>query len=266
MNDSPSPGLTDERPTQLTTSGVTLDMDKTNSQTLAQSTGQVIMPAHQGVASGGNGARVFFCSNINTDMDYEEVYMIFKDYGIIERMKLKLSSDKKTFNCFILFNSSTSANKANSINGHIVNDFAIHTKLCCTNKFSKEPHDFIPADLGYSEQSPSVDRKPPPPIWYIASYKEGRESIIEASKCIQRKVGKIPYENLKRYGRNILIKANDETQAELLTRYKTSTIGNVKSITPHRSFNTPKGVIYSKDLSVFSEEEILGMFPPNVIR
>ena len=230
---------------------------------IAQAIGQVKSLGHQGVMTGGNDARLLYCSNISTDLDYEDIYMIFKDFGLIERIKLKLSFDKKTFISYILFDSNISAHNACSMNNHIINDFPIKTKLCSTAKFIKEPHDFVPADLGFDKQSFNIDRKPPTPIWYVASYKEGRESIIEASKTIQRKVGKIPFENLKRYGKNILIKANDETQAELLTRFK-SIDGNVKAITPHKSFNTPKGVIYSKDLAVFSEDEILDMCPSNV--
>ena len=247
-----------------TTSGATSDMDRTNSQTLAQINGQAVTPGHQGVETGGSDVRVIYCSNISTDLDYEEMYMIFKDYGVIERIKLRLSSNKKMFICYILFESNISASRACSMNGHLINDHAVEIKLCNTNKFCKEPHDFIPADLGYNAESLRVDRTPPTPIWYVATYREGRESIVDAAKCIQRKVGKIPFENMKRYGKNILIKANDESQAELLTKFKMPATGNVKSITPHKSFNTPKGVIYSRDLSVFSEEEILDMCPPNV--
>ena len=152
------------------------------------------------------------------------------------------------------------------MNGHKINDHEIETKIYSINKFHKESSDFVPADLGYDEQPLNIDRKPPLPMWYVASYKEGRESIIEAAQVIQRKVGKISFENLKRYGKNILIKASDEVQAELLTRFKTPASGNIKAISPHKTFNTPKGVIYSRDLAMFSEDQILNMCPPNVFQ
>ena len=285
-NDSPSPGLNDQKPTQLTTSGTELtnsqkeplsEMDsslvldkalntpKTPVQPL-QVDGHVPTPGHQGVdSSGGNDVSVLFCTNISTELDYEDLYLVFKQYGAIERIKLRLSANKKRFVCYILYNSNNSASKAcKYMNGHLVNEFVIEAKLCSRDRFHKEPHDFIPEDLGYSDETVEIDRTPPLPIWYVAAYREGMESIVGASQCIQRKVGKIPFDNLKRYGKNILIKAGDETQAELLNKFKAPSKGNIKSVTPHKSFNMPKGVIYSKDLACFSEEEILNMCPRNV--
>ena len=222
-------------------------------------------PGHQGELSGGIDNRVLYCTNISTDVDYEELYMIFKQHGSVERIKLILAADKRTFLCYILFDSNMSASKACiSMNSHSINNFVLTTKICSTNKFYNEAHDFVPADLGYEDQSQKVDRTPPTPKWYVATYKEGQENLLGASKHIQRKVGKIPFENLKRYGKNILIKANGDTQAELLNRFKGSPSGNIKTITPHRTFNTLKGVIYSRELTAFSDEEILDMCPPNV--
>ena len=262
MDNSPQPFFE-------TDSSLTLDKDKDTPETSAhpsQGSGQELTPGHQGVNStGGNDVSVLFCTNISIDLDYEELYVVFKQYGTIERMKLRLSSNKKTFVCFILYNLNNSASKAyKSMNGHPLNEYVVEAKLYSQDRFYKEPHDFVPEDLGYSNETLEVDRSPPLPTWYVATYKEGKESIIGAAKCIQRKVGKLPFDNLKRYGKNILIKANDETQAELLTKFKPSSTGNILSVTPHKTFNTPKGVIYSKDLACFSEEEILEMCPRNV--
>ena len=90
--------------------------------------------------------------------------------------------------------------------------------------------------------------------------------MLKASEAIQKKVGNIPFENLKRYGKNILIKAGNATQATLLTHFKLSENGNVLTITPHKTFNTLKGVVFSRDLYDFSEEEILERCPPYVIQ
>ena len=199
--------------TQLTTSCTYQEMDKTTSQTPvqpSQSSGQEFTPGHQGAyLAGGNDVSVLFCTNINKELDYEDLYLVFKQFGTIERMKLRLSSDKNSFVCFVLYNSNESARKAyKSMNGHMLNECTVEAKICSKERFIKEHHDFIPEDLGYSNET-KVDRNPPLPIWFVATYKEGRENIIGAAKCIQRKVGKLPYDNLKRYGRNLLIKASD---------------------------------------------------------
>ncbi|XP_066956295.1 uncharacterized protein [Macrobrachium rosenbergii] len=68
----------------------------------------------------------------------------------------------------------------------------------------------------------------PPPLWHVAIYKEGGKNLRKAAECIESKVGSIPIGNLKRF------------------------------------FNTLKGVVYSKDLHVFKEEEILHRCPPCV--
>ena len=69
---------------------------------------------------------------------------------------------------------------------------------------------------------------------------------------------------LKKYGRSILIKAGNSTQAMLLSKFKTPEHGNINRVTPHKTFNTCRGIIFSEDLYDFSEAEILDMCPGNV--
>ena len=101
---------------------------------------------------------------------------------------------------------------------------------------------------------------------HVASYKEGRENLIRGAEAIQKKVGNIPRGHLKRYGKALLIKAGNETQAALLSNFKPSTEGNIKSISPHKSFNTFKGIVYSKELHDFEDWEILEQCPPSVFK
>ena len=71
---------------------------------------------------------------------------------------------------------------------------------------------------------------------------------------------------MKRYGKNILIKAKNLVQGKLLESFKPSSTCNIQSIIPHRSFNSVKGVIYSKDLHELSEDEILQKSQQNVYK
>ena len=73
-----------------------------------------------------------------------------------------------------------------------------------------------------------------------------------------------PLNNIKRYGRNILVKVKNSIQSKLLQGYKPPEHSNIASISPHKSFNSVKGVIYSKNLHKFSEDKILQRSPPNV--
>ena len=98
----------------------------------------------------------------------------------------------------------------------------------------------------------------------MASYKEGRENFVSGSECISEIVGKIPKSNMKKYGKNILIKAQNEGQAMLLTFFHPPANGNISSMTPHKTFNTKRGVVYCKDLYEFEEEDILERCPDSV--
>ena len=103
----------------------------------------------------------------------------------------------------------------------------------------------------------------PRPVWFVATYKVGKENYVKGVEVIQVQVGEIPEGNMKRYGKAILIKARDSSQAKMLMNFKSlDTI--IDRVTPHKTFNTVKGVIYSKDIHEFSEEEILERCPPNV--
>ena len=149
------------------------------------------------------------------------------------------------------------------MNGHYVNDLPFQTSLLNINKFIKDDNDYIPSNK-IDDLHPWTPRNPPPLTWFVASYKDGRENMIKAQELIEERVGRIPEGNLKRYGNSLLIESVTTTQSILLSNFKASSSGNIKSISPHRSFNCVKGIIYSRELYEFSEEEILERCPPSV--
>ena len=207
--------------------------------------------------------RVLYCSNICLSLDYEEIYLLSRKYGKVERIRLKLSSSGNSYDCYVVFDCSESASSAlNGLDHHLVNTSVIRARLFNIDNFKTDEYDFIPKEDDYVQSS--FPRKSPRLLWYVATYKEGRENFLRASECIERKIGNVPYENLKRYGRNILIKAGNDTQSMLLSNFKPTDHGNINHITPHKSFNTCKGLIFSEDLYDFSEEDILNMCPGNV--
>ena len=223
---------------------------------------------HQGDKNtGGVNAnhRVLLCTNVGLSTDYHELYEVVKTFGYVERIRMKVSPDKMSFNSYITFGCSSSANTAcKSLKGFVLNGCKVSTKLFNVENINDDLYDFIPKALDPSVDTERVKRDPITLTWHIAAYKEGRENLIRASECLQRKIGNIPPENLKRYGRNILVKAGNDTQVMLLSNFKPPESGNIKSVTPHNSFNTLKGIIYSSDLYDFSEQEILERCPSYV--
>ena len=255
--DVPSPDTID--PMTQTTSGLTLALSLDSSQNPT--------PRHQGVKNTGGTdekLRVLQCTNVDLSLDYEGLYALMKGFGKVERMKLVLSSDKLTFTLYSTFFSSVCAHEANiRLNGHSVNGRSLITKLYSHSNIRDDDFDYIPTEFDSTASKKSV-KDPPNLIWHVAAFKEGKDNMIKAAECIQRKVGKIPEENMKRYGKGILIKARNDTQAALLNNFHPPESSNILQMSPHKSFNTQRAIIYSKDLYEFSEEEILNMCPSNV--
>ena len=102
-----------------------------------------------------------------------------------------------------------------------------------------------------------VERKAPVPVWFVATYKDDKENYVKATDTLHRTLNGIPSNNSKRYGKNILVKVKNSIQSKfVLQGYKPPEHSNIASISPHKSFNSVKGVIYSEDLHEFSDEEI----------
>ena len=219
---------------------------------------------HQGAkVTGGNENRVLVCANLLTSIDYEEIFDELKVFGPIQRIKLKLIkfTNSKRFTAYITFLESADAFSAYTALTDGKSNLQAKCSLMNPKNLMDEENDFIPADSGTASAVSSFQRDYPIPIWHVAFYKPGRENMIRASEAIQRKVGNLCQGNLKRYGKALLIKAGNETQGMLLNNFKPSEDGNIKSISPHSTFNNPKGMIFSKDLMDFTEEEILEKCP-----
>ena len=215
--------------------------------------------------------KVLYCEGLPRTIDYESLFKVMKPYGIILRMKLRLSKDKSSFETYITFNSHDQAKNAlNDVQCGKVHTMNCHGKLYNVKNVNNSDYDFIPklSDLYEADDDNDGEciKTIPEPVWYIGYYKEGCENIIKGSECLERKVGSIPRGNLKRYGRNILIKAGNESQAVLLGSFTPSPSDVIIKVTSHPIFNNSRGIVFSRDLFDFSEEEILKRCPPSVIK
>ena len=221
---------------------------------------------HQGAkVTGGNDNRVLVCANLLTSIDYEEIFDELKVFGPIKRIKLKLTKSKRFISYTTFLESADALSAYTALTDGKLN-FQVKCSLMNPKNLMDEENDFIPADSSTASAVSSIERENPIPIWHVAFYKPGRENMIRASEAIQRKVGNLCQGNLKRYGKALLIKAGNDTQGMLLSNFKPSEDGNIKSISPHSTFNNPKGIIFSKDLMDFTEEEILEKCPPSVLK
>ncbi|MPD00901.1 hypothetical protein E2C01_096406 [Portunus trituberculatus] len=76
--------------------------------------------------------------------------------------------------------------------------------------------DYIPNLFGnYSENSVPEVRQISPPRWFLAYYRNGRGNFILASWYLFKEIGTIPEGNFKKYGKGVLVRAKDITQARM---------------------------------------------------
>ena len=255
-NGTLSPGLTDTPKAQETTIGMEKDPHFQGSsiatlepytQTVKKSLG------HQDVNhAGGLDAyqRVLFCINLDTAVDYEILYEDMKGYGNIERIRLTLDATGKTFDTYVTFSNSSDALKAFC---DIRKNPKVKCKLMNVKNIRNGVSDFIPSKLGLVKEDVKP-REPPPPMWFVAELKDSVNRYVAICN-LQRKVGVFAEGNVKTYGKNLLLKAGDRSQAMILSKYKPQSGGDIKNLTPHKYSNTVKGIIFSSDLCELEEPE-----------
>ena len=144
---------------------------------------------------------MLLCTNVDLSLDYEGMYEVLKRFGKVERIKMKLSAGNKHFDCYATFDNSSSANLACiNLKGHSLNDSILNTRLFNIRNLDKDDYDFVPKTLDKSRET-EEEKKKPILTWHVATFKEGCNNMLKASETIQKKVGNIPFGNMKRYGK-----------------------------------------------------------------
>ena len=272
-NETPSPEPSDLDKAQMTTSSSIKDDGKTSLKSTtgsSQDEGQVNKAlGHQGANNTGGtkvNLRVLRCTRLKLSTNYKTLYNIFKEFGQIERIKLILEHGGSSFEAFITFGDSESASKAQEgYAGSGAEESQWKTSLWNIKNVTENQSDYIPSYYMTNENT-KVHRPKPTPYWYIASYKEGQENYIVGTRCLKSSFGFLTKENMKKYEKGILIKAKDPKDAALLSNFSPDEDDAISEINSHPTFNMVKGVVYSRDLFSFSEEEILEMCPPSVYK
>ena len=216
---------------------------------------------HQGGKSTGGinkSLRVLYLTGLVDSINYKVLYEGLNSFGDIERIKLIFK--ECDYDGYVTFRNHSEALVAlESLNNGKLT-FSAKTKLISYSNVLDEECDFVPS-ICCKPTTQITRRDPPLPVWHVATYKPGRENRYRAAQELQSHIGIIPKNNLKNYGRSLLIKAEHRTQAKLLMKYNPEVEDHIASITPHRTFNLCRGVIYSRDLYDFSEGEILSLCP-----
>ena len=118
--------------------------------------------------TGGKNAylQVLHCSNMDFSMNFEEVHLLYKQFGKVDRIMLKLAENETSLDSYIVFTCSDLAADAHSkLDGHTANSFTLRTRsfdVCHLN----DPLDYIPED----DTQDFGERKAPRPVCFVATY------------------------------------------------------------------------------------------------
>ena len=203
--------------------------------------------------------------NVCPSYSYSALHGALKEFGTIHRIRVVYDADD-TNRCYVQYSSGTEAQTAFEAAASLpVGGRHFRADLLDSANVSAGDNDYVPNlfEDAATATSPRV-RQAPTPRWFVAYYREGRGNFIHASRYLMKEVGWIPDGNLKTYGKGILIRACDLTQAKMLLNLPCSPSSIFEAIKPHRSFNTSKGCLYNRDLYEFSEADILAMCPDSV--
>ena len=207
--------------------------------------------------------KVLYCIGIPSNSNYKKMYRIFSEFGSIDRIRLVLTKSEDNFDGYIVFNTAVDAHNAwTSIVNKDIPELQSNARLYDIRNFEQNDGDYIPHN---NNKYRHIARVMQLPTWHVVSCKDGFNNILMARECLEEHVGEISERNISRYGKNILVKAQHKTQAKLLTTFTPEEGDIVTSASPHRSFNTARGVVFSRDLYDYEEVEILKRCPEEVL-
>ena len=207
--------------------------------------------------------KVLHCIGLPVNINYKKIYRIVNTFGSVDRIRLSLSKNEESFDCYVVFLSANDAKHAYlSINGNTITELKGNAKLYDIRNFSENDGDFIPKN---ENKYRNITRKMQLPVWHVVSCKADHNNVLMARECLEDHIGEIHEKNITRYGKNLLVKAQSKTQAKLLTTFTPEEDDIVSSVSPHRSFNTARGVVFSRDLYEYNENDILRRCPEEVL-
>ncbi|MPC78741.1 hypothetical protein E2C01_073238 [Portunus trituberculatus] len=204
--------------------------------------------------------------NVNPSFSYHALHALLKAYGTVVRIRLVYDKDFPSNSCYVTF---LSCDEARLAYEHVASlplaasDFK--TELLHSRNTSDSETDYIPNLFDHhSESSVPEVHQIPLPRWFVAYYKNGRGNFIHASRYLAKEICTIPEGNLKKYGKGVLVRAKDITQARMFQHLPCPTVSMFETVKAHPTFNYSKGCVYSRDIYEFPEEEILAMCPTSV--
>ena len=215
-------------------------------------------------ASASRGLDVLLLRDLPEKMSYRAIHDLVKPHGDVVRIRLIYNTDCQGNRCYVTFASAEQAKLAfDAVGSFGLSD--LRPEVLSSVNVAESEHDYVPNVFERAAEEASQGVRPvPTPRWFLAYYRGGRGNFIHASRFVDKEFGIVPRENIRKYGKGLLIKAKDLTQAKMLLNFHCNAECMFDAIRPHRTFNYSRGIVYNYDLAEFSEEEICAICPPTV--
>ena len=203
-------------------------------------------------------------TNVSQKLTYRALHDTFKEFGVVSRIRLVYEGDTDVNRCYVKFQDPGFARAAlEGLENLEVTTSNSKAKLLNSSNVEDSDDDYCP-NIFSTEGRGRRARKVPTPKWYVCFYRNGRGNFFHAARFLEKEIGRIKEGNIKKYGRGVLVRAKDNTQARMLSHLTCPSDSMFESVTPHKTFNTTKGCVYNYDLCELPEEKIFELCPDTV--
>lgn len=220
-----------------------------------------------GPSSKSTNIDTLLMKNVYASLLYRAIHSTLRSFGTVTRVRLHYDAEPPSNRCYVTCTSCDAAKAAYESTASLSLGGANFTAaLMRSANVVDSENDYCPNIFDDATKSAPRVRCVPTPNRFVVYYRDGHGNFIHAVRYLEREIGVIPEGHLKKYGRGVLIRAKDLTQAMMLLHLPCPPDGMFDSIKPHRTFNYCKGHAYNPDLFAFSDEDVLGICPDNVQR
>ena len=194
-------------------------------------------------------------------LTYDDLYQQMSIFGKVEKTKINYRFDTNSSTIYVTYNchcfAKTAQQELPTSNFNSKHKYKTLRIIDAIPTMNREKIYYKPE----KQEQNSTQKKYPKFYWFITL--KNNKNLIRAHTFLEKNIGPLEDNQLKRYSGGLLLRAYDETQAAMIPLVKLEN-SNIEKITEHRTFNNSRGVLYSKDLIEFTETELKELLPDSV--
>ena len=147
---------------------------------------------------------------------YRAIHDIVKPYGDVVRIRQIYDDDCP----YVTF--ATAAEARAALDDVDMFDIPnLRAEVLSSDNVAESDSDYVPNIFERAAEEASLEiLQSPIPRWFVAYYRNARGNYIRASRFLQQEFGTIPRENVRRYGKGLLIRVKDLTQPRMLLHFR----------------------------------------------